>query len=420
MNKSYPKYLSRNIVTHKIEPKPEHKFSQLVVIPALDELEYIQDTLNSLNNNSSESLTSTAVVVVVNNSTTTSNDKVQNNQKLLKLFREGMADNFKNLNLFWIDASSPGNEIQGDGGVGTARKIGMDGMLSYLDDDSLIFSLDADTLVSDNYIVATREWFDNNKSYSAAVIHFEHRFDNEYAVDAIVDYELFMRQFIVGLRNIGSWYNYYSIGSAIVIRSTAYIKAGGMRVRNGGEDFYFMQATRKIGLIGEINNSVVYPSARFSNRVNFGTGPKMQEVVKGCEILGYNPNVFEAIRSIFNVVNNLESETFEQLTEIMSTELEPVVWSFFESSNFGNVWRKVYKNTPKVKEKIVVAFHIWFDALRTLRFVHHIEENAPDKFKRIPVSEAFRHMSKLYNINIPENAFDSHKKLLIWLRKHRM
>ena len=420
MNKSYPKYLKRNAIKHTIEPVPHKEFSQIVVIPVLDELEYITETLNSIADNSKESLEDTAIIVVVNNSTSASIEQVENNLELLRMFREGDVACSSKLNLFWIDAASTGNEIQGDGGVGTARKIGMDGMLPYLNDDALIFSLDADTIVSNNYIAAARKWFNSNKEISTAVIHFEHRFDNDHTKQAIIDYELFMRQFTIGLRYVDSWYDYYSIGSAIVIRSTDYVKAGGMRIKNGGEDFYFMQAARKIGLVGEIHDTTVYPSARVSDRVDFGTGPKMQQIVDGDEIFGYNPAVFSAIKSVFDVLNGLECETFEQLTEIMEKKLDTVVWSFFESSNFGNVWRKVYKNTPKKNEKIVGAFHIWFDALRTLRFVHHIEEFAPDKYGRIPISEAFKKMSDNYNICIPLDAFESHETLLSWIRNNRM
>ena len=37
-------------------------------------------------------------------------------------------------------------------GVGTARKIGMDFILKYAKQDSLIFCLDADTMVKNNYL----------------------------------------------------------------------------------------------------------------------------------------------------------------------------------------------------------------------------------------------------------------------------
>lgn len=420
MNKSYPKYLRRNVIEHVIEPAPHGTFSQLVVIPALDELDYVEKTLESIAANSSESLSDTAVVVVVNNSDKTSEEKVANNQEQLRRFRENEVECAAKLNLFWIDASSEGCAIQGDGGVGTARKIGMDGMLPFLHEGALIFSLDADTLVSNNYISASRTWLDNNPDVATAVIHFEHRFDNEHTRSAIVDYELFMRQFTIGLRHVDSWYDYYSIGSAIVIRSVDYVKAGGMRIKNGGEDFYFMQAARKIGAVGEIHDTVVYPSARVSDRVDFGTGPKMQQLVDGDEIRGYNPSVFTAMRKVFDIVERLTLETFENLADMLEAELDEVSWGFFDASNFHNVWRKVHRNTPKSREKIIEAFHIWFDALRTLRFVHHIEESGDTRYARIPISDAYRQMSELYCMEIPDEAFAYHETLLTWLRDNRL
>ena len=420
MNKSYPKYLKRNVIDHIIEPIPSRKYSQLVVIPALDELEYVEDTLNSIAGNSAESLLDTAVIVVVNNSANTPNEKVDNNQELLRLFRTHVLDCATKINLFWIDASSTGLEIQGDGGVGTARKIGMDGMLPFLTNEALIFSLDADTLVSDNYLSAARGWFDDNPTIPTGVIHFEHRFDSDNTKQAIIDYELFMRQFTIGLRQINSWYDYYSIGSAIVIRSVDYVKAGGMRIKNGGEDFYFMQAARKIGSVGGINSTTVYPSARVSDRVDFGTGPKMQQLVDGDEIRGYNPEVFQTTLSLFKIVDRLDPEQFEFLSEAFEAELPIVACQFFSDSNFNKVWGKVYRNTPKTVEKLVGAFHIWFDALRTLRFVHHLEEGDPVTYGRIPIADAYRCMADLYQLGIPDEMYATHESLLIWLRDNRM
>ena len=65
--------------------------------------------------------------------------------------------------LFWIDATSKKKQISKKGGVGEARKIGMDSCLQVLGEESLneklFFCLDADTLVSENYLSAAYKYF---------------------------------------------------------------------------------------------------------------------------------------------------------------------------------------------------------------------------------------------------------------------
>ena len=63
------------------------------------------------------------------------------------------------------------------------------------------------------------------------------------------------------------------IGSAMSFRVNAYKKAGGFKVKNAGEDFYTMQQIKKIGIICSWLGNTIYPSARISDRVVFGTGP---------------------------------------------------------------------------------------------------------------------------------------------------
>jgi len=48
-----------------------------------------------------------------------------------------------------------------------------------------------------------------------------------------------------------------------------------MTPKMSGEDFYFLQKLRKTGRLIFWNPEKVYPEARFSNRVYFGTGPAM-------------------------------------------------------------------------------------------------------------------------------------------------
>ncbi len=78
------------------------------------------------------------------------------------------------LRVAFIDASSPGLEIPDrDGGVGTARKIGMDAALGIIGTGAtgggVICCLDADTLVEENYLSAVRTYFAETENPAAVV-----------------------------------------------------------------------------------------------------------------------------------------------------------------------------------------------------------------------------------------------------------
>ncbi|MCK4981706.1 MAG: glycosyltransferase family 2 protein, partial [Victivallaceae bacterium] len=335
----YQKYLKRS-ETRTLEPfAPRDQFSGAVVIPALAEYDFLPETLSSLAKCKPAS-NSTIVVIIINSSTESSAGKLAENVKTLGALRAGDKEFCGELEigkeLFWINATSAKKQISAKGGVGEARKIAMDSCLEILEPDSLFFCLDADTLVSENYLSAAYEYFQKHKKNQAATMNFAHRAgktDVEHA--AIEIYESFMRYYVRGLEFAGSPYAFYALGSAIICRAEAYVRAGGMRARNGGEDFYFMQAVSKFGHCGVIKNALVRPSARPSDRVPFGTGPKVREIIDGHELLFYNPEIFKNLKVLLDTVNNLKKpEEFKDLPRILSNNCDEETLQFLEKNKF--------------------------------------------------------------------------------------
>ncbi|MEM4247718.1 MAG: hypothetical protein QXH80_00460, partial [Candidatus Nanoarchaeia archaeon] len=108
---------------------------------------------------------------------------------------------------------------------------------------------------------------------------------------------------MAGLTFAGSPYAYHTLGSAMAFRASAYISAGGMPRKNGGEDFYMLQALRKIGRIGLISNTTVYPSSRISDRVPFGTGPRLKQYLDGTKNnYVYNPQIFKDLSVLYSLL----------------------------------------------------------------------------------------------------------------------
>jgi hypothetical protein len=72
-----------------------------------------------------------------------------------------------------------------------------------------------------------------------------------------------------------------------------------MNTKKAGEDFYFLnKIVRKPGF-AEIHEALVYPAARISDRVPFGTGRALigYQTNKEKILSAYNPLIFEDIKT---------------------------------------------------------------------------------------------------------------------------
>jgi glycosyltransferase involved in cell wall biosynthesis len=395
-------------------------FKNAVVIPVRAESEYLPHTLESLANNPVSALADTLVILVINNPPPVGHGGSLNfaeNQETLRLLRNSHHPFQKELDLSWIDASIPGFEINPKEGVGTARKIGMDTALSFLDFTGIcpiIISLDADTRVERNYLSSIRSYFKANPDKAGATINFEHQAGSTPEEDAaVVSYELFMRYYVEGLRISQSPYAHHVLGSAMAFRAEDYVRAGGMRRRNGGEDFYFMQAIRKIGAVGQITETVVHPSSRASDRVPFGTGPRISQIVEsGRGLMFYNPEIFLILKKLFASVDMASATGHASFQEVLYG-IDASLTAFLIENNFFHEWEKILNNTPKDKKKIHWAFHTWFDAFRTLKFVHFCE----DRYPETGLMDAYMRLFGKSDTVLPETAKTSERKLLEFMRK---
>jgi hypothetical protein len=140
----------------------------------------------------------------------------------------------------------------------------------------IIVSLDADTTFRENYFSSLAENFsDHPDAVAIAVPYFHQLVEDEAANRAMLRYEIYMRYYSLNLWKIGSPYSFMALGSAMAFPLWAYRAVGGMTPKMSGEDFYFLQKLRKYGKMLFSNPEKVYPAARFSDRVYFGTGPAM-------------------------------------------------------------------------------------------------------------------------------------------------
>ena len=420
-------YLSRyNLQNWIIETNHNNLYNNIIVIPALDELSNINKLLDSISLNSCKYLQDTFIVVVVNNIISEESELIEENRKLLYNLRKRIEKN-SNLNIGLIDASSIGKALPiKSGGVGLARKIGMDYSLKYFDynnDRKKIFlSLDADCLVSNNYLEVIIEKF-NNEGLHAAVINFEHILpEDEMEKSAIINYEIFLRYYVLGLKYANCHYAFLSIGSAIVCDVESYIKVGGMNNKKAGEDYYFLEKLAKINVIHQINEATVFPSSRVSDRVPFGTGPRVKRFLENPnnEYFLYSPKSFGILNrwlEVFSEIKNLRNSK-ELLVKAKAINL--ALYNFLIEQNFENSWNKIIKNS-KTELQLSRQKIIWMDGFKTLKLIHYLRDNS---YPNLNMFEALNELFKMMQIehnaknsnNIP--SLNIQKKYLDILRLH--
>ncbi len=396
---------------------------RVVVIPALAESSSLFRTLAGIAGNPSDELAKTIVLCVVNNHRPplAALEEIRDNQLTLDILKEliggrippfAHADELNHdleriagsgLRLGWIDASSPGLEIpERDGGVGTARKIGMDAALAVLNgrgpDGGVIYCLDADTLVEENYLSAFCKHFSDTRN-SAAVARYAHQrpADPDH-LSAICCYEIYLRAYVIGLSFAGSPYAFHAIGSTMACTAQAYVDVRGMNRRTAAEDFHFLNKLAKIGSIGVIKSTTVFPSPRPSERVPFGTGRRVLRFLTGGsdEIRLYDPRIFAILREwLAGMEANPDKDSDAILTA--ARKIHSGLKAYLDLSRFAIDWPVIRRNCPDA-EHLRRQFHVWFDGLQTLRLINHLSRSA---FPSVPMFEGLKGLLGLMGQAIP-------------------
>ncbi|MCL1850764.1 MAG: hypothetical protein FWF70_05100 [Bacteroidetes bacterium] len=330
-----------------------------IAIPALDELDFLPHTLAAIAKQKTEFPFAVYVCVNQPDDWWNNDEKVEickNNQKLLHFLQE-----FKEFKINIIDKSTSGlgwgsNKC----GVGWARKTLFDEIMKTVTDDDVIISLDADTLFNESYFQSVGENFIQNKIEALSVPYYHKLTENEDANRAILRYEIYLRNYFINMHRIGSPYAFTAIGSAIAVKVKTLKKIRGITPLNSGEDFYLLQKIRKMTPISNYNAEMVYPAARFSTRVSFGTGPAMIKGNSGdwTSYPMYHYSLFNKIKETYDIIPQL-------FTEDIETEFVNFLKEQYKTNDLWSPLRKNFKTLPQFTR----AFHEKADGLRILQFL---------------------------------------------------
>ncbi|MDP3915874.1 MAG: hypothetical protein Q8R96_19275 [Bacteroidota bacterium] len=373
------RYIQNNIVYPSfIKEEASPALSMIVMIPCLNEPEIIR-TLESVW--ACEPVDSFCEVLIVVNDSENSTEPVKaiNQQTFEKLLAWKQTNDRQNLVLHPFYAPS----IQAKfAGAGMARKIGMDEAIRRFNavnrPEGVIVSLDADCLVSRNYLQRIVQVFSQSKSCFAATINFRHRF--EEMEDArqeagIRMYEDYLHYYKQALDFAGFPNSIYTIGSAFAVRADTYVKQGGMNRRQAGEDFYFLHKLTKLGRLAEITDAFVYPSGRVSDRVPFGTGAAMTKWKNFTEDLAltYRFDAFLDLKRLFDHVDSFYNVSSNRYAEIL-TSLPQSIQEYLNAVSFEEKLAEINRNSA-TPESFRKRFFQVFDAFYVLKFLNMAHES---------------------------------------------
>jgi hypothetical protein len=399
-----------------------------IVLPVLAESERALDGLR----NAARELEGRALVILVVNArpSATPEQRQQNAALLQELLRRDhtvldeaafMVDD-PDFDVLVLDRSSPGRELPLRQGVGLARKIGCDLALALCFRKRLscpwLFWADADAALPREHFAQTRRALAAPELDGAVALCFPFRHvasgDAEVTRATLV-HELCLRYHVLGLASAGSPYAHHSLGSALAVEASAYAAVRGVPKRQAGEDFYLLDKLAKVGKLGRPRGEAITIAARRSPRVPFGTGPRVERILKEQQALVACP---EAFRTLGALLRGLDLVALERRAEPLDAPLAALPAR--ERAAGGHVLEAL---GMRASARVAVQasgsdlrrrLHTWFDALRTLRALHLMREAG---LSDVPVRVALTSLLEPRSVLSDENpAIDELERALGELR----
>ncbi len=427
MKEKIIEYLNKRAILSpwQLEVSLHGKIEQVVVVPAYSEFHNIRNLLLHLTKSDTPVCEKTLCIFVINNRNEiiTPSEDIENNQNTLDFLRNCMIKKEYPFSIGVIDASSLGYELPPEQGVGLARKIGLDwGLYSLFQQEKTeggLIWLDADCELSQDYLTAWNTFF---KSYpdSAGLMYSEHPFDSSPSGQCMLAYEIYLRSYELGLHYANSPYTFLPIGSTIGVTIPLYVNCGGMNTRTAGEDFYFLQQIARIGFIQRIKTATVYPSARLSDRVPFGTGAKLKQYMNQPE-KKYTTYPFECYDILKKWLQSIDDpEENPEFMLLHAEKIHPELAHFLVKNYWLQKTKKIFQQNQN-KKSLRFHLHEWFDGLKTLKLLNHLRDfvfftgnlfQTTEKLVKRLNTQKFQEI----NLENVENNFQKQKTILEQLR----
>lgn len=306
-----------------------------------------------------------------------------------------MLEQLKDERIIIIDKSSPGKGWKGaKHGVGWARKTAMDMAAGLASVNDIIVSMDADTHYPPSFFAEIIHQLSlHPKAAGLSAPYYHPLSDNEAANRSILHYECYMRNYALNMLNIRNPYGFTAIGSGMACTVSNYKRVGGLTPKMSGEDFYFIQKLRKTGPVIIALPVKVYPEARFSDRVYFGTGPAMIKGNAGDwgSYPMYHENSFLKIKTTYDLFPRLFHQNL------------PTPMDDFIEKTFGliNFWEPMRKNAASADTFVKSCQHR-LDGLRILQFLKYDNFQHPGTDESRLMKFLSSHFQNFYPDDLPQ------------------
>jgi len=380
--KKWQSYVEKQKTEYRQTQFPTNFIADIVVvIPCYNEPDIIE-TLQSLLHCNRPSA-NTLVAVIINSSENADANAISQNRKTYeKIQHFSETHSTSDFRFFPLLLE---NLPKKHAGVGLARKIGMDLAVEHFFQNKktqgIIVSLDADCTVSKNYLTDIFDAFCRNEKLNATIHNFHHRAENNNPCieNAVRQYETHIRSFSERLKFTGFPYFYHTIGSAFAVSADAYVRVGGMGRQQGGEDFYFLQKVFALGKIAELTEVFVFPLARFSDRVPFGTGPALQKIIDEphAAFKTYSTQSFRELKQFFDLKDDFFKKEPSQIQSKIA-KLHPALIIFLEENDFLNAIIDCNTNCATLQSYQKRFFH-HFNAFKIIKFLNFAHANHFEK-----------------------------------------
>ncbi len=389
-----------------VEEEINPDVSLIICIPVCCETK-ILDTLISLTGCEHSEISIEIILLFNKNSYMTSDEIIAHDQSW-----DQCSDWVKSEKYKWMQVLPVYVENMPDpkGGVGWARKLCMDEAARRLSKEGLMLCLDADCTVSTNYLEEIINQFHSHPGYEAASIYFEHPLGNLDVKEhnAIVQYELHLRYLVHAQRWSGHPFAYQTVGSSMAVRRNAYLSQGGMNTKRAGEDFYFLQKFIETGKLFEIRGVTVYPSSRISNRVPFGTGKAMNQIMNTNEWFTINFEIFALIKPLFDSLETLTRANGAAVTSQIILEqlldLNESLILFLSEIGFQKTIEEILLQTNS-NVAFAKRFFRYFNSFQMIRYMHYMRDIS---FPNVQIEEAMLQLflKNGYKGNTPLNVLE--------------
>jgi len=394
------KYIKDRVIDEAlIDNNPQDDLSLILVVPAYKEK--LSDILQLCHSLNKQTVTiQFELIIVINNAV---GDEAARSINQTVLSAEAEFDQF-DYPVYLIDKTDILNTKKA--GVGLARKIGLDEGLRRFNSigrNGVLVCLDADCTVAENYLHEVEHFFKSHPKLNACSIGFRHRFEeieDKEMLQAIIQYELHLRYYIQIQDWIGLPFALQTVGSAMAVRSDAYAAQGGMPVLKAGEDFYFLHKFIGTNKCGNLAKVLVFPSGRISDRVPFGTGRAVGEIMNDPEdYLSYHPKSFEILKADLEKIHHSYPD-FKNICASVSKESQ----AFFEKVDLETRLEECVKNTSD-KSSFTKRFYRWFDAFLLMKYIHYMRD---EQFENVKILEAVNLFLKMKGESLfYENEWDA-------------